>query len=121
MITKQFNISDYEELVNFLIEINKEDKTHINWNWARLEWMIGHPGFDKSLISHIGLWIDENHVVGAAIYDMYLGEASILTLKGYEYLYPELLDYAYKNLKDDNGLGIAVNDKDTDLIKLVIG
>ena len=119
MIIKQFNISDYEDLVNFLIEINKEDKTHINWNWARLEWMIGHPYFDKSLISHIALWIDEDHVVGAAIFDMYLGEASVLTLKGYEYLYPEILDYAYKNLKDDNGLGIAVNEKDVDLIKLV--
>lgn len=116
---KRFKISDYELLRSFLIELNKENKTHINWNWARLEWMIGHPDFNKSLIGHIGLWIDEGHIVGVAIYDMYLGEASILTLKGYEYLYPELLEYAYKNLKDDNGLGIAVNDKDTDLIKLV--
>ena len=116
---KKFDISLYEELVSFLIDINKDDKTHINWNWARLEWMIGHPDFDKSLINHIGIWLDNNRIVATAIYDMYLGEASIITLKGYEYLYPELLDYAYKNLKDDNGLGIAVNDKDVDLIKLV--
>ena len=116
---KKFEFSDYELLCSFLIELNKGDKVHINCNWARLEWMIGHPEFDHSLINLIGLWTKDNRVVATAIYDTYLGEASVLALKEYEYLYEELLDYAYQYLKDDNGLGIAVNDKDENLINLV--
>lgn len=116
---KKFEITDYKELVSFLIELNKSNKKHINWNWARLEWMIGHPDFDRSLINLIGLWLDNGHIVATAIYDTYLGEASIIALEEYEHLYPELLDYAYKYLKDDNGLGIAVNDKDQNLIIVI--
>ena len=31
---KKFEISDYELLCSFLIELNKEDKTHINWEFV---------------------------------------------------------------------------------------
>ena len=101
---------DYEAVCDFLIELNQEDRTHINWNWARFEWMMEHPEFDKSLRSSIGLWWSEGKVVGAAIYDMYFGEAFCASLSEYNALYPEMLDYAYRELRDDSGLGIAVND-----------
>ena len=42
--------TDYEALCSFLIALNEKDDSHINWNWARLEWMIEHPEFDKNLI-----------------------------------------------------------------------
>ena len=101
---------DYEAVCDFLIELNQKDRTHINWNWARFEWMMEHPEFDKSASSSIGLWWSEGKVVGAAIYDMYFGEAFCGVLPEYETLYPEILDYAYRELKDDSGLGIAVHD-----------
>jgi GNAT superfamily N-acetyltransferase len=78
--------------------------------------MIGHPYTNLDTINSIGLWYKDSNIVGACIYDMYFGEASILVLKDYEYLYQEMLDYAYHNLKDENGLGIAIYDKDYNLI-----
>ena len=108
---KHYNIEDYEAVCDFLIELNRENQNHINWNWARFEWMMEHPEFDKSLIDSIGLWLDGEKVVGAAIYDMYFGEAFCGALPGYSDLYDEILDYAYRNLKDENGLGIAICDE----------
>lgn len=100
----------YQEVCDFLIEINKECPYHENWNWARFEWMCEHPLTDKSLLSSMGLWFDDDHLVGAALIDMYFGEAFVGTLKRYRHLYPEILSYAFANLKDDQGLGISIHD-----------
>lgn len=108
---KHYSNEDYEAVCNFLMEMNRENQNHINWNWARFEWMMEHPEFDKSLMDSIGLWMDDDRVVGAAIYDMYFGEAFCGVLPEYETLYPEILDYAYRELRDDNGLGIAICDE----------
>ena len=81
---------------------------HLKW-WL-LTWMIEHPEFDKSAIGAIGLWWERDRIVGAAIYDMYFGEAICAALPGYEARYPEILDYACRELKDEAGLGIAVCD-----------
>ena len=113
---KAFEPNDYGRVCDFLIELNRDGREHINWNWARFEWMYEHPMFDKSLLSRIGLWIDDGKVVGVAIYDMFLGEASVLALPGYSALYPEILEYAYRNLGDDQGLRVAVpegNERET--------
>lgn len=105
-----YRAEDYEAVCAFLAELNREDKTHINWNWARFEWMMEHPECDKSLLSNLGLWWQRERIVAAAIYDMYFGEALCAALPGYEGLYPEVLDYALRELKDDAGLGVAICD-----------
>ena len=105
---KNYSGKDYEAVCDFLIELNRDNQNHINWNWGRFEWMMEHPEFDQSLMSSIGLWMEGDKVVGAAIYDMYFGEAFVGALPAYIALYPEILDYAYRELKDENGLGIAV-------------
>ncbi len=107
---KRYKREDYEAVCDFLIELCREDERYIHWNWARFEWMMEHPEFDQSLISSIGLWTENHRIVGAAIYDMYFGEASCLVLPEYKTLYPEVLEYAYRELKDDAGLGIAICD-----------
>ena len=114
---RNYQDEDYEAVCRFLIELKQNDKSHINWNWARLEWMIEHPEFDKSLSSFIGLWTDEGKIVGAAIYDMYFGEAFCAALPEYGHLYPEILEYAYSELQDDAGLGIAICDDNIEEIK----
>ena len=107
---RHFTENDYDAVCGFLLALNGSDRSHINWNWARFEWMYEHPEFDKSLISSIGLWIERERVVGAAIYDMYFGEAFCGVLPGYEAFYPEVLDYAYRELRDDEGLALAICD-----------
>ena len=105
---RTYTEADYEALCRFLVALNRGDRTHVHWNWARLEWMYEHPEFDRSLMGAIGLWCEGEAIVGAAIYDMYFGEAFCAALPEYEDLYPEILDYAWRELKDENGLGIAI-------------
>ena len=103
---------DYDALCGFLIELNRESRSHINWNWARFEWMYEHPGFDRDSKSAVGIWREDGRITGAAIYDMYFGEAFCAVLPGYEAFFPEVLEYARLKLKDDAGLGIAICDED---------
>ena len=110
---QHYRDEDYEAVCDFLIELNRQDKTHVNWNWARFEWMAEHPEFNKSTRTSIGLWRSEDKIVGAAIYDMYFGEAFCGTMPEYEALYPEILDYAYRELKDGSGLAAAINAENT--------
>ena len=117
IVFRNYREADYEAVCDFLIELNQKDRAHINWNWARFEWMSEHAEFDKSAASSIGLWRAEDKVVGAAIYDMYFGEAFCAALPEYEALYPEILKYAYQELKDDSGLGIAISDDNKEEIK----
>lgn len=108
---RNYREEDYEAVCDFLIELNRENKDHINWNWARFEWMYEHPEFDKNSKSAIGLWLEDGKIAGAAIYDMYFGEAFCAALPQYKALYTEILEYAKLNLKDDSGLGIAICDE----------
>ncbi len=114
-----FEEESYQAVCDFLIALNQGDKTHINWNWARWEWMYQHPYFERTLQDTIGLWWDDNRVVGAAIYDLYHGEVFCGALKDFAYIMPEILEYAYNNLKDDNGLGIAVHDGEREMHTLL--
>lgn len=107
---RSYRDEDYDAVCDFLITLNQKDRAHINWNWARFEWMAEHPEFDRSAASSIGLWWADGRVVGAAIFDMYFGEAFCAALPEYEALYSEILDYAYRELKDDSGLGIAIRE-----------
>ena len=107
---RNYTEKDYQAVCDFLIALNRTNNDHINWNWARFEWMAEHPEFDKSAVGAIGLWCDDGDVVGAAIYDMYFGEALCAALPGYEAIYPQILAYACEHLSDDGGLGIAICD-----------
>ena len=116
---RNYTDDDYDALCDFLIALNEDDDSHINWNWARLEWMIEHPEFDKSLRNSIGLWMSEDRIVGAAIYDMYFGEGFCGVLPEYKDLYPAVVEYACKELKDESGFGLAICDENTDEAEVV--
>ncbi|MCT2536255.1 GNAT family N-acetyltransferase [Aquibacillus koreensis] len=118
-VFKMFNRSYYETVCDFLIELSKDDRKHINWNWARWEWMFFHPEFENSLVGKIGLWFDSDELVGMTTYDHYYGEAFFAVKKGYEELEKEILEYAINNFSNENGLGIAVNDSDNHTIDLL--
>lgn len=116
---RNYKESDYDALIDFLIQLSNEGTNHINWNWARFEWMIEHPETDKSKLETIGVWWDKERIVGATIYDMYYGEAFCGALKAYADILPDILDYAYCNLRDESGLGIAICNEDLKAIELV--
>lgn len=112
VIFKTYEEQDYQKVCDFFIELNQQKEEHINWNWARWEWMYYHPYFDRSHMGTIGLWMAGEWVVGIALYDLFYGEAFGAALEEYRRLLPEILAYAVKTFQDDNGLGIAVNDRD---------
>lgn len=110
----------YQNVIDFLIELNQEDELHLNWNWARFEWMYVHPLTSKDLLQYMGLWFDDDHLVGAALIDMYFGEAFVGVLPEYQHIYSEVLKYAFENLKDDQGLGITIDTRNTFEVKEVL-
>lgn len=115
IVFKNFSVNDYKNVCDFFIELNSSKK-HINWNWARWEWMFFHSEFDFSLANNIGLWFDKDKVVGLATYDLYYGEAFCGVLENYKELFPEVLQYAVKTFKDDDGLGIAICGEDKNIL-----
>lgn len=116
MTFKHYAKEDYAAVCDFLIELNRADTCHIHWNWARFEWMAEHPEFDQSALSSIGLWTDGDRVVGAAIYDMYFGEGFCAALPSHAQIFPDILDYAFRELRDGGGFGFAICDDRLDEI-----
>lgn len=107
---EKYQRSYYQQVCDFLIELYKKNNYHHNWNWARFEWMHEHSLTKKELLDYMGLWFDDDHLIGAALIDMFFGEAFVGVLPQYQYLYTEVLKYAFDNLKDDQGLGVALHD-----------
>ncbi|PQP81745.1 GNAT family N-acetyltransferase [Paenibacillus sp. PCH8] len=116
---RNFDDSYYDQVCDFLIELSKDDRTHINWNWARWEWMFFHPDFNHDLMDKIGLWYCNDELVGLATFDHYFGEAFFAAKPGYEELQNDILEYTTANFSNEHGLGIAVNDKDTHMLDLL--
>lgn len=119
MTFRNYQDGDNERIHEFLIRVNRVGG-HMNWNWARYEWMFGHSFFDASLVDKIGLWFDGEELVGLAVFDMYLGECACIVTKEYENLYEEIADYSWKAISDDDGLGIYVNDTNIDEIDALL-
>ena len=118
-IFRKFDKSYYDTVCEFLIELSKDDRKHINWNWARWEWMVFHPDFNSDLIDKIGLWFCNNELIGMTTYDHYFGEAFFVAKPGFEEIEKDILEYAITTFSDENGLGISVNDIDTETQKLL--
>ncbi|OAB28350.1 hypothetical protein PMSD_22765 [Paenibacillus macquariensis subsp. defensor] len=116
---RNFEITCYDEVCNFLITLSQDDQQHIHWNWARWEWMFFHPEFNRDVMDTIGLWYCNDDLVGIATFDHYFGEAFYATKTGFGELDKDILEYAIATFSNENGLGIAVNDTDTYTIDLL--
>lgn len=113
---KQFKKENYNDVCDFLMKHTAEDKSQINWNWARWEWMYFHPEFDQELMGAIGLWYDQEELVAIATYDMYNGESAFVVADGHVYLEDEIIAYSLQTFSDEAGLGIAVNENHLETI-----
>ena len=85
---------DVETLNSYLLPQYFEYAHHLLW-------------FDYVRAHKMGLWEDNNEIVGIAAYEMNIGTAHLHTRKGYEFLLPELLDWAEKEIT------VIENDKHT--------
>lgn len=57
-----------------------------------------HPAFNNKLAHRMTMWKEDNYIVAFCGYEMDIGEAFLVTAKGYEFLLSEMLSTAEKEL-----------------------
>ncbi|MBP1755093.1 MAG: hypothetical protein H6Q59_1491 [Firmicutes bacterium] len=106
--TNQAGITeDYRKVREFFIKLG-----YAEFTFARWDWMITHSYLDQTSIGRIGLWEEENQIVGVATYDCQLGNSFCLTLPDFKSLKKEMLFYASQNLAKGTEFGITISDSD---------
>lgn len=106
--TKQAGITDdYFKVREFLLKLG-----YVEFTYARWDWMTTHGHLDKSSLGKIGIWENENEIVGLATFDCELGISFCLTLPEYTFLKKEILLYAKSHLDKDGDFGVMIADGD---------
>lgn len=118
-VFQTYEEKDYQQVCDFFVELNRQGEMYDNWNWARWEWMYFHPYFVREHMGSIGVWKAGEKIVGIAFYDLFYGEAFCAALAEYQTLMPEIIAYAVHTFPDENGLGIAVHDKNEEMKALL--
>lgn len=98
---------DYYKVRDFLVRLGST-----NYTYARWDWMITHSYLDKEAIDRIGLWEDDDKIVGVATFDCQLGTAYCLSFKEYDHLKKDMLLYAKKNLSKEGKFSVVIPDSD---------
>ncbi|WP_102400297.1 GNAT family N-acetyltransferase [Haloimpatiens massiliensis] len=98
---------DYHKVREFLVKLGYSEFTYARWDW-----MTTHSYLDKLSVGKIGIWENEEGIVGLATFDCRLGVAFCLTLPQYDYLKEEILLYAKDNLSKDDKFGVVIRDAD---------
>jgi len=117
---KNYNhLKDYEAVNDFLKQTYENEK-YPNWLQPRWEYFHYHPNTEVTCYETIGLWKDNEKIVGLATHEGELGEVFIMVDSAYTYLKEEMLRYAEEkisilNKEQKQELLVHVNDFDTEL------
>ena len=98
---------DYFKVRDFFVALGYAEFTYGRWDW-----MVTHSYLDKGAIGRIGIWEENNRVVGIATYDTTIGSSYCLTLSDYTYLKKDLALYAREHLTIEAKWGIMISDSD---------
>lgn len=102
---------DFKKVCDFLIRINKDKVITPNYLWARWVWQFG-PYMCMEHLSHIGIVEDNGIIVGLATYECDLGESYFCLDEKYDYMKPQLIEYALRNLNLNGEIKITLPDGD---------
>jgi predicted N-acetyltransferase YhbS len=108
---------DFFEVIRFLKKHGAKGFNK-NWHWARWEWLLGHLSLDQSTLPSIGIFTDNDEIVGIVTHDM-RNPAYIILNPQYHFLKPEMVDYAASELSHNGISEIFVDEKDEELISIV--
>ena len=90
---------DYQRLHDFLIETKSTEYTYARFDWMMTNW----DYLEDRYLERIGIWEEEEKIVGAVLFDHSLDVLFPMVLPGYEYLYQEMYHYASEHMvKEDN-------------------
>jgi GNAT superfamily N-acetyltransferase len=106
--TKQAGITeDYHKVRNFFIKLGYAEFTYTRWDW-----MATHGYLDKHAVGKIGVWEEDEQIVGVATFECKLGKAFCVALPEYAFLKKEMMLYAKDNLSMDGEFGVVIADTD---------
>lgn len=101
--------ADFKNVCEFLIRINQNKVITPHYLWARWVWQFG-PYMSMDNLSRIGIVEDNDIMVGLITYENDIGEAYFCLDERYEYLKPQLIDYAVDNLSLNGEIKISLPD-----------
>ena len=85
---------DFYWLHDFLAEAGNTQYTY-----GRLDWMITHrPYLEEESLCRIGIWEEDGRIVAADLFDTSMDDIFPIVRKGYESLYPQIIEYALENM-----------------------
>jgi len=105
-------LGDFDKVLKYLSDVYNTDTLNGYLLPQFFEYAHTHPVFNHKLTHRIGLWEDNNLIVGMACFEMDIGECFISFSKGYNELLPEIIKYSEKNLSNNNSLSIWIIDKE---------
>lgn len=108
---------DFYSVIEFLKKYGAKGNNK-NWHWARWEWLLGHLALDELTLPTIGLFMENDEIVGLVTHDM-RAQAYIILNPQYGYLKPPMVDYAVKELSHEGISSIYIDEKDKELIEIV--
>lgn len=116
-------LTDFTKAHSFLTDIYSLDTLNSYLLPQFFEYAHTHPAFNHQLAHRFGLWEDDGKLVGIACYEMDVGESFLATTSRHQFLLPEMLAYAEKELSAVKGstksLYVWVTDKEVDKITLL--
>ena len=91
-------LSDFQKVYHFLQETY--DFETLNSYLLPQYWEYAHylKWFDQMRPHRMGLWEENDKLIGVAVYEMEIGKSHLHTRKGYERLLPEMLEWAEAEL-----------------------
>ncbi len=107
---------DYFKAREFFVQLGYAAFTYVRWDW-----MITHTCLNKAAVGRIGIWEDNDIIVGVATFDCRPGEGFCLNLPGYDYLKETMLRYSEDALSEQGRFGIVIPDSDLEFQELAAG
>ena len=86
-------LADFEKVHAFLEDMYNIESLNSYLLPQFFEYAHTHPAFNHKLAHRIGLWDEYWVLVGAACYEMNIGEAFLSVKNGHSFLLPEMLRY----------------------------
>ena len=86
--------AEYRKLHDFLVQTGNREFTY-----ARFDWMMTNRDYlEGQYVKRIGLWEEKGKLVAAVLFDHTMDVSVPLTLPGFDFLYPPMVDYAKKHM-----------------------
>lgn len=114
--TSEFGFTeDFHKVRDFLVRINKDKVITPNFLWGRWEWMFSLPYMDKSALSKIGIWEDEDKILALVTYEDASDYVFFCVDPYYNHLKKDMMAYAKDKIVNDSKLHVIIDDNDRDL------